>query len=89
MGLDSNAQGRNPIVKIVEGPERVQRHAAGKIPLVIQLFIPRNSKPCVPFHPMESAHSVEPVARAELAITNYFDQQNLGWRAEIDRAWSL
>jgi hypothetical protein len=61
-----------------------------KFHALTQLFIPSNSKPCVqPFHPMASEHSVEPVARAELAITNYFDQQNLGWQVEIDRAWSL
>jgi|HubBroStandDraft_6_1064221.scaffolds.fasta_scaffold50750_3 hypothetical protein len=48
---------------------------------LIQLFIPRDSKPCVrPFHPMETRCS------RELAITDYFGQQSLGWQVEIDRA---
>jgi hypothetical protein len=62
----------------------------GKFHSLIQLFIPRDLKTCAhPFHPMESEHSVEPVARAELAVTDYFDQQILAWQVEINRAWSL
>jgi hypothetical protein len=78
------------MVKIVEGPKRGQRHAAGKIPLLDPTVPPRKLETLrMPFASDGSEHLVEPVARAELAITNYFDQQNPGWQVEIDRAWSL
>ena len=77
-------------MKIVEGPERVNVTRREKFRSLTQLFLPGNSKTLrMPFASDGSEHLVEPVARAELAITNYFDQQNHGWQVEIDRAWSL